>query len=142
MRSGPRFLRFAMIGGAGFIVDTGLLYLLIQTGLGPYSARVISLLAAATFTWQGNRRFTFTAPAKPVAGMGREWGQYVTAMVLGGGINYGIYALLITFSVAFAAWPVLAVLVSTAFSMLFNYSAAKWILEDRDAAAGRRGGRD
>ena len=53
-------------------------------------------------------------------------------LVVGGGVNYGIYALLITFIATFTAWPVLAVLVSTAVSMLINFSAAKWILQEND----------
>ncbi len=132
MNPGVRFLRFGVIGGAGFVVDTGLLYLLMWVGLGPYLGRAISLLTAATFTWQGNRRFTFETGRKPAAGMRREWGLYVSAMIAGGGVNYGIYALLISVNETFAAWPVLAVLVSTGVSMLVNFSAAKWILESNE----------
>ena len=44
-----QFLRFCAVGGIGFLVDAGLLWLLLQaTALGPYGARVLSFLAAAT----------------------------------------------------------------------------------------------
>ena len=67
MERGTRFLRFAVIGGAAFLVDAGLLYLLIWSGMGPYLGRVISLLTAATCTWLGNRKFTFDTRPKPAA---------------------------------------------------------------------------
>lgn len=129
MRLTTRFLRFALIGGIAFCIDAGLLYLLMWLGLGPYAGRVISLLSAATFTWQGNRRFTFEARDRPPAGMLGEWAWYMAAMIFGGLVNYGVYALLITYVDFFAAWPVLAVAVSTGVSMLVNFTSARWILQ-------------
>jgi len=55
-----QLLRFAIVGTAGFGVDTIVLYFgLWVLGLGPYSARLISFLVAATATWFCNRVFTF-----------------------------------------------------------------------------------
>ena len=55
-------LRFAVIGALGMPVDAGVLWLMThRAGLDPYSGRVISWLCAATFTWIGNRNFTFGA---------------------------------------------------------------------------------
>jgi putative flippase GtrA len=55
-----RFLRFAMVGGAGFLIDAGLLFVLHhRAGLDPFLARSISLPVAAFSTWRLNRRVTF-----------------------------------------------------------------------------------
>lgn len=129
MRPGGRFLRFALIGGVAFFIDAGLLLLLLAAGLGPYLGRAISLVTAATFTWQGNRRYTFDAPQRDGSGLFGEWAIYLVAMLFGGGVNYGVYALLIGFSPLFATWPVLAVAVSTGVSMLVNFASARWILQ-------------
>ncbi len=49
------FVRFGAVGTAAFVVDTTVLYLALWAGLGLYAGRVVSYLAAATFTWYGNR---------------------------------------------------------------------------------------
>src|SRR6185437_12886929 len=58
-----QFLRFALAGVVGFVVDAAVLYALLALGLGYYLGRVFSFLAAAFTTWQINRRHTFAARA-------------------------------------------------------------------------------
>ena len=92
-----RFLRFCVVGTLAFLVDAGVLTALAAgAGLDPYAARVISFLAAATFTWWLNRRWTFEVKHRPT---GAEWSAYVGLMVLGAAVNYGTYAAAITW------WP-------------------------------------
>lgn len=92
-----RFLRFCLVGGAAYFVDAGVLLALVSgAGFDPYAARVASFLAAATFTWVFNRRFTFEVKHEPTRG---EWLGYVALMVLGAIVNYGTYAAAITW------WP-------------------------------------
>lgn len=92
-----RFLRFCVVGGAAFFVDAGVLMALTSgAGLDPYLARVGSFLAAASFTWWLNRRYTFEARHRPT---GAEWAAYVGLMVIGASVNYGTYAAAITW------WP-------------------------------------
>ena len=86
-----------MVGGAAFFVDAGVLVLLVSgAGVDPYLARVFSFLAAATFTWWLNRRYTFEVKHAPT---GSEWAAYVGLMVIGAAVNYGTYAAAITW------WP-------------------------------------
>ena len=93
-----RFLRFCVVGGAAFFVDAGVLMALTAgAGLDPYLARVISFLAAATFTWWLNRSYTFELRREPT---GSEWAAYVALMTLGAVVNYGTYAAAITW------WPI------------------------------------
>lgn len=89
-----QFLRFCVVGAAGFVVDAGVLTALVAAfGADPYVARIGSFLAAASATWWLNRRYTFavTHPATRA-----EWVRYTALMVAGALVNYGVYALLIT----------------------------------------------
>jgi putative flippase GtrA len=112
-----RFLRFASVGGIGFVVDAGLLTALHDgAGLDPFTARLVSILAAALVTWRLNRRLTFGPSPTPQASEGLRYGLVAA---LHAGLNYGIYAL------ALFAWPGLpptaAVVASTLAAMAFSY---------------------
>lgn len=88
------FVRFCLVGSAGFVLDWGSLELFTrQWGLGPYSGRVLSFLLAATLTWKLNREYTFRqAPRRRAR---RQWGSYVMLVSIGALFNYGVYAVLI-----------------------------------------------
>ena len=128
MRLSAQFLRFSLVGGAGFLVDVGVLYAAHHAGLDLYSARVVSFLAAATFTWLGNRAFTFASGRRAAGGLGGEWAVYVAAMAFGGLVNYGTYAALITFLALFHDHPWLAVAGGTGAGLLINFVMARRIL--------------
>ncbi len=100
------FLRFALAGAAGFFVDVAVLHAALGLGAGLYSGRVVSYLAAASFTWAVNRRFAFASAAAPSVA---EWGRYLLANLSGGVVNYALYAVLVGNLDLFAAWPALAV---------------------------------
>jgi putative flippase GtrA len=54
-----KLIRFAIAGGLGFIVDAGILALLLHTTpLGPFLARLIAIALAMATTWAFNRTFT------------------------------------------------------------------------------------
>ena len=123
-----QFLRFGLVGAAGFLVDVGVLYAMRGMGLDLYSARLVSFLAAATFTWLGNRFFTFGTPPRRAARLGGEWAAYIAAMGLGGLVNYGTYAVLISFFDLFRAHPWLAVAGGTGAGLAINFVTARRIL--------------
>jgi putative flippase GtrA len=86
-----RFLRFALVGAIGFVVDFGAFNLLV--GLTPIRAvwaSVISFLAAviSNFTW--NRYWTY--PDSRSKGLGRQVGQFVLVSVIGLGIRTPMFA--------------------------------------------------
>lgn len=124
-QAAPReFLRFVMVGAAGFFVDAGALMVATTAlGLGLYSGRVVSYLCAATFTWILNRRFTF-AKTEEVAVI--QWLRFLGANALGGAVNYGVYAALVTFSAVAAATPVLGVAAGSAAGLIFNFLVSKY----------------
>lgn len=112
-----RFLRFAVVGGAGFIVDAGLLALLHHVvGLDPFSSRLISISAAALTTWRLNRAITFGASPNSQA---MEGLRYATVAGLTACLNYLVYVL------ALVLWrdlpPVAAAVGATLTAMIFSY---------------------
>jgi putative flippase GtrA len=85
-----QFLRFGLVGIAGFVVDVGVLYPALALGAGPYVGRGVSYLAAATSTWYLNRRVTFAA--RRSASLGPEWFSFMLCNAVGGLLNYTTYA--------------------------------------------------
>lgn len=128
MKLAGQFLRFSIIGAVGFVVDVYVLYAMHYLGLDLYTARIISFVAAATATWLGNRLFTFRSAPLERKKLGGEWIAYLAAMTLGGLVNYGTYALLITFLPLFEQHPWLAVAGGTGAGLLINFVLARRIL--------------
>ena len=91
-----QFVLFGIGGVIGFIVDAGILQLLV-VGMAwdRYSGRLISFLFAATATWIFNRRFTFHGPRRH--SLLGEWTRYVLAMSGGFACNYAAYSALVYF---------------------------------------------
>jgi len=87
---------FGVGGVVGFVVDAGVLQLLV-VGLAwdRYSSRLISFLFAATATWIFNRHFTFHGPRRH--SLFGEWTRYVLAMSGGFACNYAAYSALVYF---------------------------------------------
>lgn len=85
-----RILRFAAVGAVGFVVDAGLVVLLVHgIGSAPLPGRVASFVTAATVTYLLNKHFTF----RVAGGFAVErWFVYVLTTSLGAAINVGIYA--------------------------------------------------
>ena len=121
-----QFLRFGVVGVIGFVVDATVLHLALQLmQLDLYSGRLLSYLAAATTTWLLNRRFTFgDASSCP----GRQWLRFLMVNGLGGGVNYVVYALLVSFSPLFRNAPVLAVALGSLSGLLLNFGGSKWLV--------------
>lgn len=130
------FLRFALVGVLGFIIDAGLLNLLLLGGLGFYGGRAISFLAAATATWGLNRSFTFrrnSAHGK----LRHEWATYIGLMVLGGIVNYGVYALAIEGSPLARVHPESGVALGAVAGMLVNYWNARFLFRRGEGSDGK-----
>jgi putative flippase GtrA len=114
------FLRFGVVGGVGFVVDTAVLYGAIRLGAGLYLGRAVSYVVAATTTWALNRAWTF----RHRAGGGpahRQWALFVVVNLGGFVLNYGTYALLVTFVPVVAAHPVLGVAAGSLAGMFSNF---------------------
>lgn len=112
-----RVLRFAIVGGTGFLVDAGLLTILhYRMGLDPFTARIISIAFAVLTTWRLNRAITFGASPSSQASEGVRYASVAIAVAC---LNYAVYCLLL------ALWrdmpPVLATVAATLVAMTFSY---------------------
>lgn len=125
-----QFLRFAMVGGAGFFVDEGVLALMRNLfGFGPFSGRAVSILCAMSFTWWGNRTITFhTHAARGLSAMAKEWLRYVMANSLGASLNYGSYALLVHFAPVPFDNPYLATAIGVGIGMVSNFTLSRFVV--------------
>ena len=132
-----RFLAFAVVGTGGFVVDAGVLQLLISYArLGPYAARAGSFLAAVTFTWAANRAYTFR-DAEHAGPAGAQWARYLLVNAVGGAVNLGVYGLLVACVAAFAAAPVLAVAAGSLAGLAFNFTLSRALVFRAAGAATR-----
>lgn len=85
-----RFVKFAIVGAAGFAVDAGALALVLKTtALDAFSARIISIAGALCATWMLNRTLTFGKSGRPLA---REAMRYGGVGIAGSVMNYFIYS--------------------------------------------------
>ncbi len=115
---------FTIIGAAGFVVDTSVLYAALYVGLGLYAGRVISYLAAVTFTWALNSRFTFKQHTI-VSSRFRQWQRFAVSQLSGAVINLGAYAGLVRMSPYCAEHPVIGVAIGSLMGLMANYLAAR-----------------
>jgi putative flippase GtrA len=123
-------LRFAVIGALGMPVDAGVLWLMThRAGLDPYSGRVVSWLSAATFTWIGNRYFTFGARrAKGLIPALGEWLRFLAANAVGGLVNVGLYSTLVRFAPPPANNLYIALVLGVLAGLIFNFTLSKTLV--------------
>ena len=118
-----QFLRFCVAGTVGFVIDAGILQLLVSgAGANPYLARIVSFLVAASATWLMNRRYTFEVEHRATRA---EWARYVAFMVLGALVNYGAFAISITVWELARAQPWLGVAVGSVAGLGINFLTSR-----------------
>lgn len=121
-----RLLKFAVVGTVGLGVDTGVLMASMHgLGWGPYGARGLSFLAAVTTTWWLNRHFTFAVVQAPSRA---EWLRYTGLMLLGGGVNYAVYAALVASLDLVHAQPWLGVAAGSMAGLGVNFLSSRRLL--------------
>ena len=117
-------MSFALIGVAGFVVDSGVLLLLLHVGhWNRYSSRLVSFLCAASFTWAANRLYTFKSARKHP--LGSQWLRFVLVNGVGGVVNLGVYAWLVSAFATAHRFPVLAVGAGSIAGLAFNFSLSR-----------------
>ncbi len=122
-----RFLSFAVVGAVGFLVDAGILSLLVHGhDWGSYSARLMSFSAAVTVTWLLNRTVTFQSDAE--RDKGREYRRYFMVQGAGSLLNLLVYSLCIALFPLAATYPVMALAGGSIVAMMFNYLGVRqWV---------------
>ncbi len=85
-----RFVKFAIVGAIGAVVDFGVLNLLVQVfGWNDFFANIVSVTCAiiSNFTW--NRLWTF--PESRARPLSTQFGQFALVNLLGLGINQAVF---------------------------------------------------
>lgn len=119
-------LLFGIIGSAGFLIDTCILYLL-KDFMGLFYARGISFSCSAIFTWACNRNITFKNK-KSNKSKKAEVSIYFFLMILGGSINYGIYSITILNSNYAHNNPIVGVALGSIGGMVINFLTSRFLL--------------
>lgn len=123
---GGELMRFVAAGILGLIVDVAVLYGAMTLGMGWFSGRAVSFLAAVWCTWQFNRRFTF-APNERLS-VWEEWWRYLSAMLVGGVVNYAAYSAVVIALPGLPFLPMVAVAAGSLAGMTVNFVSAKWFV--------------
>ncbi len=120
-----QLLQFGLVGTAGFVVNTAVLYALRGT-VGLYAGDVVAYLVAVTTTWWLNRVWTFRG-----VGSGRmhhQLARFAVANLPGLALNLGAYFTLVTVSALCAAAPVLAVAAGALAGMSANFLLSRAVV--------------
>lgn len=125
MRVARQLVLFGIAGTIGFIVDAGILQLLVS-GLAwdRFSGRLISFLCAATTTWQFNRHFTFHGIRRH--SLFGEWARYLFAMSGGFACNFTTYTTLVLMFNLDRYWLILAVAAGSVAGLGVNFLASRY----------------
>lgn len=86
-----QFIRFAGVGGIGFVVDGAILFALVGGGVDPFIARLMSFPFATFATWWFNRAWTFRDRSSYRARS--ELAGYLAVQLTGAFVNYCVYSL-------------------------------------------------
>ena len=121
-----QFLRFCVVGSIGFVIDAGILQLLVLgSGMNPYIARIFSFLVAASSTWFMNRHYTFNVEHHATRS---EWARYIALMLLGATVNYGAFAICITVWEFARAQPWLGVAIGSVAGLTINFLTSQLLV--------------
>ena len=120
-----QLIKFALVGIIAFVVDAGIVQLLVSAaGMNPYLARVFSFLAAASLTWFLNRRYTFETKNQASSG---EWAAYLGLMLVGGSVNYATYAVCVFLFDVVKTQPWLGVAAGSVAGLGVNFLTSRWL---------------
>lgn len=122
-----QFLRFAVVGVIGFVVDAGLLLLMISAGSGPYLARVVSFPVAVTVTWIVNKRWTF-ADARPMESQRLQYGLYISTQIAGALGNYVVYVICLQAVPATPLNVLLALAIGAVAGFVINFAGSRLLV--------------
>jgi len=123
---GVKFAGFFAVGAVGFLVDGGLLWLLLEP-LGPYLGRLLSFLTAVSVTYILNRQFVFADRTE-----GLTWrdslAKYIAANSFGALLNLGIYTVLVALAFPLFGHPLAAFAIAMATALFVNFALTNFVV--------------
>ena len=114
-----QFAQFAMVGVAGLLVDTAIVYATLHWA-GLYLGGIIAYAGAVTCTWWLNRIWTFRGISN-IGPMHRQWLRFVVANLPGLCLNLGTYFLLVSLVPVCAVHPEIAIAAGAIAGMFANF---------------------
>ncbi|MBU2021001.1 MAG: GtrA family protein [Gammaproteobacteria bacterium] len=139
------FVRFAIVGGVGFLVDLASM-LLLSIWLPHLVARGIAFWIAASSNWWWNRTITFTKTKPEIPSIkstdtcknkkaaALQWMQFLGGSVIAFVPNWGCYLILMSQppatpnSTLILLWPYLAMIPGILIGMMLNYVLSRfWV---------------
>ena len=139
-RLDPEFVRFVVVGGLGFVMDTGLLQVFLRLGLGYYTGRIPSFLIACAVTWVINRLWTFKSGRQ--TGKARSAALYLGVQCVGWGANLLVYGLCLFLFPGLKQWPLimLPLALGAGSGMVVNFLGSKHLAFRARAPMAAKGG--
>ena len=136
----PRLIGFCLVGGGGFIVHSGLVFLLTGPLAKPLAMNAIlawfpAFVMAVTFTWLLNRFLIFRGLGEHSAS--GEAVRYFIIESIGAAINFAVYASIVAAKVPVLSNPVLALACGASVAFAFNYIVLRIVVygQARNAVA-------
>lgn len=119
-------LRFLVVGAVGFVIDGGVLTVLMSQKVDAFSSRLVSFPCAVSVTWILNRYWTFSP--NPDLSKKQEYFAYFTIQLIGALINLSIFFALMRAVASFADIPLIPLAIGALVSFLFTYLSSKMFL--------------
>ncbi len=127
-----QLVRFLMVGGVSFVVDAGVLGLLVyQAEAGYIASRLISVVLAISVAFVLNARFTFLVRVADARFM-----RYVFIQAVSAGLNFGVYSTLVLHG-ALAGRPLLSLICGAAVATVNNFFLSRRFVYVRNEGTGR-----
>ena len=121
------FVRFAMVGGAGYVVNAGVLAFDTDVmGLKVEAGLAFSIFVSMCCTWLGNRYLTFPERrARTLSGIAQEWLKFMGANLVGAVVNYGVTLLLVHYAPSPFSNKYVAQIGGVLAGLVFNFTLSK-----------------
>jgi putative flippase GtrA len=119
----PAFIRFGMVGAAGFSIDALILHGMVHAGLNYFTARLVSFSVAVVCTWLMNRSFTFRTPS--AHGKVKEAALYIGVQCAGGLANIGVYTAAIMILPVLKDWLLIPLAMGSAAGLCLTFVGSK-----------------
>ena len=127
-------LKFAAVGGIGFLTDIAVLHLGLRVfHLTPFEARAISLTCAMQVTFVINGLFVFRCLTW--RDCGRQWLAYMGSNGLGNLVNYAVFAGLVASRLPEVSRNGWALVISSAIAYALNFLSARFMVFGRPVRA-------
>ena len=119
-----RLLKFALVGGMGFVVDASVLTIALgRLTSSLYLARALSFSVAVFATWLLNRTFVFQGARISVAA---EYARYFTVQVVGALTNLAVFFTLVESLPILSTTPVVPLAIGAIVAAFVNYAGSIW----------------